>query len=241
MTDPITTHGFTPVPSDPAALFNLAKPTSKTTTPEPTPVSATPIPNSPLAQRIQKYARDHLPQPTYHHSLRVYHYGLAIKRYLFPEWNFCDETYFLTCMLHDIGTTEENLHATKLSFEFYGGFLALDVLRRDEGGEAVASRDQAESVAEAIIRHQDLRDIGSITAIGHLVQLATVFDNIGGHPELVHDDTVKDVIEHYPRLKWSSCFARTVGEEVQLKPWAHTTVLGDFQGKILGNPYNKFE
>ncbi|KAL3455721.1 hypothetical protein BJX64DRAFT_271814 [Aspergillus heterothallicus] len=236
-----TTYGFTPVPSDPTALFNTVN-LSSLPPPSFTPVSATPTPSTPLSHRIQSYAKSHLPLPTYNHSLRVYHYGLAIKRYAFPDWTFSDETYFLTCLLHDIGTTSENLRGTKLSFEFFGGYLALDVLQKDSTqGDAVAPREQAESVAEAIIRHQDLRDVGSITAVGQLVQLATIFDNVGNHAQLVHEDTVKDVIEHYPRLKWSSCFASTVDEEVRLKPWAHTTVLGDFKGLILGNPFNRYE
>ncbi|KAL3452756.1 hypothetical protein BJX65DRAFT_154212 [Aspergillus insuetus] len=242
---PEKTYGFTPVPSSPDTLFTTS-PILKSKVPPPCiPVSATPIPSTPLSQRIQAYAKSHLPEPTYNHSLRVYHYGLAIKRYAFPEWEFDDETYFLTCLLHDIGTTSENLRGTRLSFEFLGGYLALDVLQHDgvadEDGTVVAPRAQAESVAEAIIRHQDLRDVGSITAVGQLVQLATIFDNTGGHAHLIHEDTVKDVIEHYPRLKWSSCFASTVEEEVGLKPWAHTTVLGDFKGHILGNPLNRFE
>jgi cyanamide hydratase len=105
----------------------------------------------------------------------VYHYGLAIKKYRFPHWNFSDETYFLSCVLHDIGTTEENLHKTRLSFEFYGGFLALGVLQNAPSSDAVAPREQAESVAEAIIRHQDLCEVGTITAVGQLIQLATIF------------------------------------------------------------------
>jgi cyanamide hydratase len=102
---------------------------------------------------------------------------LAIKSHLFPSWAFTDETYFLTCLLHDIGSTEENLKSTKLSFEFYGGFLALDVLQNPQASapEAASPRDQAESVAEAIIRHQDLCETGKITAVGQLLQLATIF------------------------------------------------------------------
>lgn len=83
------------------------------------------------------------------------------------------ETYYLACLLHDIGTTEENLHATRLSFEFYGGYLALNLLQ-----EFGAPKDQAESVAEAIIRHQDLGDVGNITTVGQLIQLATLFGMI---------------------------------------------------------------
>lgn len=81
-----------------------------------------------------------------------------------------DETYLLTCLLHDIGTTDKNLTATLLSFEYYGGYLALDLLRK-----YAAPVEQAESVAEAIIRHQDLGESGKISSVGLLIQLATVF------------------------------------------------------------------
>lgn len=47
-----------------------------------------------------------------------------------------------------------------MSFEFFGGLKALEVLQNLQpffvgGGVAVAPKDQAESVAEAVIRHQD--------------------------------------------------------------------------------------
>ena len=82
-----------------------------------------------------------------------------------------DETYLLTCLLHDIGTTDKNLSATLLSFEFYGGYLALDLLSKS----LHAPISQAESVAEAIIRHQDPGESGKISSVGLLIQLATIF------------------------------------------------------------------
>ncbi|KAK2740460.1 hypothetical protein FQN57_006087 [Myotisia sp. PD_48] len=239
----IREYGFTAVPSSAAKLFDIAGLSSREP-PSAYPVSSTPVPETALARRIQAYARAHLAEPTFNHSMRVYHYGLAIKRYLFPDWAFSDETYFLTCMLHDIGTTKENLRATRMSFEFYGGILALNVLQHatdGNGASAVAPVAQAESISEAIIRHQDLCEIGKITAVGQLIQLATIFDNTGMHSEAVHSETIKDAVKHFPRLKWSSCFAATVREENQLKPWAHTTTLGEeeFPAKILGNKFNK--
>jgi cyanamide hydratase len=98
--------------------------------------------------------------------------GIAIARFSFPTWltpSFA-ETYFLTCLLHDIGTTDTNITATLMSFEFYGGMLALDLL-----GKEGAPKAQAESVAEAVMRHQDLGDTGTLSSIGALIQLATIF------------------------------------------------------------------
>ena len=39
---------------------------------------------------------------------------------------------------------------------------------------------QAESVAEAIIRHQDIGQDGKITTIGLLIQLATIYGTVSG-------------------------------------------------------------
>ncbi len=44
-------------------------------------------------------------------------------------------------------------------------------------------------MCEAIIRHQDLGTVGTITFLGQLIQLATIYDNVGGVPEIVHTDT----------------------------------------------------
>lgn len=180
MTDPIKEYGFSAVPASASTLLTSTPAYPKlNAAPIAIPVSDTPIPTTALAQRINTYARTHLPEPTYNHSLRVYHFGQAIKKYRFAsfaDWDFTDETYFLACVLHDIGTTDENLARTRLSFEFYGGFLALDILQQGgSSSEPVSTREQAESVAEAIIRHQDLCSVGKITAVGQLLQLATIF------------------------------------------------------------------
>jgi len=232
--DPVEAYGFTAVAASPSVLLATDRPP----TPAPfTPVTQTPIPSTALAKRIDAYAKAHLPEETYNHSLRVYHYGLAIKQYRFPTWSFTDETYFLSCLLHDIGTTEENLTGTKMSFEFYGGWLALDVLRKSESKEDAAPKDQAESVVEAIIRHQDLCEVGKITAVGQLLQLATIFDNTGSYADLVHRLTIEDVSKHFPRKRWCNCFVATIHRENSLKPWAHTTALGEeaFPSKVLAN------
>lgn len=173
--EPIKEYGFTPVDSSATKLLATDPPSAR---PEFISVAQTPIPSTALAQRINEYVKSRLPAPVYNHSLRVYHYGLAIKQYRFPEWQFSDETYFLACLLHDIATTDENLNATKLSFEFHGGLIALDVLQSAEAA-STAPKEQAESVAEAIIRHQDLCEKGKITAVGQLLQLATIFGECG--------------------------------------------------------------
>jgi cyanamide hydratase len=57
-----------------------------------------------------------------------------------------------------------------MSFEFQGGFIALNQLQAFGAPQA-----QAESVTEAIIRHQDPGETGTISRMGQLVQIATEF------------------------------------------------------------------
>jgi cyanamide hydratase len=131
------------------------------------------LPSDTLSKKVLAYATHHLPPKTLNHSLRVYLYGQAILNQHFPELlaqpQFL-ETYYVTCLLHDIGTSEENLDGTKMSFDFYGAIVALETLR-----EFGAEKDMAEAVCEAIIRHQDLGETGTITSLGGIIQLATVF------------------------------------------------------------------
>jgi cyanamide hydratase len=69
----------------------------------------------------------------------------------FPKWEYDNETYFLACLLHDIGTAERFLATTKMSFEFKGAIVARDLILARGGPE-----DQADGVCEAIVRHQDI-------------------------------------------------------------------------------------
>ena len=80
------------------------------------------------------------------------------------------ETYFLACMLHDIGTIPKNQTSTRLSFELWGAIRALQLLA-DFG----AQHDQAELVAEVINRHQDLGETGSVPAVLALLYFSTLF------------------------------------------------------------------
>ncbi|KAI4230226.1 MAG: hypothetical protein L6R36_000191 [Xanthoria steineri] len=230
MANAVKTYGWEAKPRDPSVILGGKK---NIKDPMPQTVASIKLPDSTLAASVLQYAATELSTPTFNHSMRVFYYGKAIHNQQFPEWHFTEETYLLACLLHDIGTTDKNISATKMSFEFYGGILALDLLSK----ELHAPIEQAESVAEAVFRHQDIGETGMITTIGQLLQLATIFDNMGGHKDLVHEDTIRDVTARYPRKKWSSCFAATIRKENGLKPWAHTTALGedDFPNGVQNN------
>lgn len=64
---------------------------------------------------------------------------------------------------------------------------------------------------------------------------------MGGNPHLVSKETIEDVVKAFPRRGWSGCFAKTIRKENGLKPWAHTTHLGerDFPEGVEGNELMK--
>ncbi|KAJ5794946.1 hypothetical protein N7457_001545 [Penicillium paradoxum] len=198
--------------------------------------------DDPTVAKTLKYAKGTLHHETFNHSMRVYFYGMSITKQQFPKQaaTLNPVTWALTCLLHDLGTAEENLTATRMSFDIYGGIKALSVLK-DFG----ASTDQAEAVAEAIIRHQDMGVDGTLTFIGQLIQLATTYDNTGIHPhvkdfgKMIHETTRAQINEAYPRLKWSTFFAGVIRKEEKIKPWCHSTHLVNFDNEIEGNTLMK--
>lgn len=61
-------------------------------------------------------------------------------------------------------------------------------------------------------------------------------DNVGLYAELVHPMTIEDVSRQFPRKGWSGCFAAILRKETEIKPWSHTTVLGEESfARVLGN------
>ena len=233
-------YGFTSLPAD-----------VKSPKPKPSPssmlVSSLNPPQTPLAKRVTEYVRSKLSPKTFNHSLRVYSYGLAIARECYPDWNLVpggplEETWYLTAMLHDIGTCDEFLTSTKLSYEFFAGIHAHELLQKPKmtgSSDGPAPKEQAESVAEAIIRHQDVQDKGKVTLITRLIHLGTLLDNIGANAEMVNEKTVENVVQAYPRKEWSSCFRDTVVAEKRAKPYAMVSRIEGFEDMIMGNELMK--
>ncbi|KAF2086546.1 cyanamide hydratase [Saccharata proteae CBS 121410] len=230
-----TPYGWHAVPRNPATILNNQP---RLHEPKPYTPADHPIPTTALATRARDHVSKLLPTETLNHSHRVYVYGMSIMSAQFPHWlssRWIDaETWYLTCLFHDIGTTSHNLRNTHMSFDFWGGIDALQTLK-----SWGAPQSQAESVAEAIIRHQDPGETGTITCMGLLVQMATEFDNMGHYEALVDRRTIESTVKEWPRRGWSGCFSKTIEEEMGLKPWAHSSAIEGFADMIKGNELMK--
>lgn len=221
-------YGFTKIPRNVKVATQAFKP--------PTSQSVVDLPSTPLAKFVLDYVTEELPPPVLLHSLRVFQYSVAIIKDQFPDWELEPEVVFVTSLLHDIATTEKNMLATQMSFEFYGGIISRELILKHTNG----NKPYADAVAEAIIRHQDLGDSGFITSLGLILQIATILDNVGLNTHLIHIDTLDAINKKYSREGWLSCFALAIDKENKEKPWGHTSALGvnDFRDNVLANKFN---
>ncbi|KAK4902171.1 hypothetical protein LTR27_001073 [Elasticomyces elasticus] len=227
MANSVHEHGWTAVPRSLDTLVASRKDPKPS---KPVNIEDITTPDSPLVQAVMKYAQARLPSEAFNHSMRVFYYGQVITSQHFPNWHYSAETYLLTALLHDIGTTAANQESTQLSFEFQGGIISLDLLK-----SLKAELSQAEAVAETIIRHQDIGDTGNVTTLTAVTHFATILDNAGLNGELVHEDTIKSVTAKYPRNAWTGCFASVVRRERELKPWSNTTRIEGFAEMVEAN------
>ncbi|KAF8249383.1 cyanamide hydratase, partial [Wilcoxina mikolae CBS 423.85] len=221
----------------PALPRNLSLLFPTPTHPPPIPLSSLPLPATRLSTDIASFARSVLPAPTFNHSMRVYLFGLAILHHHLPSITFTHESYYLLSLLHDLGTT---ISDTALSFEYSGALRAREQLL-SLGADVVL----ADSVCEAIIRHQDVflgdeaggDEGGKVTALTAVVHLATLFDNVGKFEGLVNKETVEETVREWPRLGWSGCFCEVLKKEGERKPWCHTSTIGveRFREEVKGN------
>jgi cyanamide hydratase len=161
--------------SDTCALLRarLTRPSEDST---PIDASTISLPEDPISQQLLVYARNSLSPQTLNHSLRIYLFGHVIASQHFPDLlrlkGFL-EAYYASCLLHDIGTTDSNIASSKMSFEFSGAIVAMNVLR-----EYGAAQDLVEQVGEVIIRHQDVGTTGTQTAVGALIHVTTLLGKL---------------------------------------------------------------
>lgn len=58
---------------------------------------------------------------------------------------------------------------------------------------------------------------------------------MGYQPYLLPKGVIEQVVKQFPRIKWSGCFAQTITDELEAKPWCHTSSMANFKEDVLGN------
>ena len=196
-------------------------------------------PSTPLSAAALSFAHSQLDPVMFNHSSRVYYIGQAMAQHLSqPEpgaYRVDDEAYYLTSLFHDLGCSPSHLRATRLSFEFHGALLSHHWIMQ----HSPHSQSLAAEVAEAIARHTNFVQ-GKMTTTGQLIQLSTTLDVIGANSGLIDRGTYGEIEAKWPRMAFNEHFAALMEEEMQVKPWSHTTAVQEefgFCAKIRGNSY----
>jgi cyanamide hydratase len=201
--------------------------------PKPFDIASVYIPSTSVAEKAVRYAHDKLDPAIFNHSNRVYYLGAVMVDDYLPQWKFDLDTYFLTSVLHDIGTAPSLQLTTALSFEYFGGIHAREKLL-----EFGAPNLQADEVAEGIIRHTDSHE-GNIRQNGYIIQMTTTMDVRSTNPQWFHPHTVNRVIEKFPRLGFNNVFADRMQVEFDEKPGCYlsTRDVPTYLKCVRNNPF----
>jgi cyanamide hydratase len=86
---------------------------------------------------------------------------------------------------------------------------------------------------------------GTITFLGQLIQLATLYDNVGVYEGIddfgswIDDRTRDNINTAFPRGGWCHAFACIIRKEEANKPWCHSTHIPQFDQKLEANALMK--
>ena len=139
-------------------------------------------------------------------------------------------------MLHDIGTCDDFITASRLIHELFAGLHAFDLLQNPwvTGGEGIAPREQAECRGS---HHQISGCAGQgksdtddqTNSLGDLVGQRRCCEGV--RPSRDHQERDTGVSS----AGWSGCFKRTVEKEKRLKPYAMVSRIKGFEEMIEKN------
>ncbi|CAI6596127.1 CBM_HP2_G0036370.mRNA.1.CDS.1 [Saccharomyces cerevisiae] len=79
----------------------------------PRPRAVVPPPNSETARLVREYAAKELTAPVLKPLFACFSIAVAIIRDQFPAWDLDQGSLYVTCLLHDIATTDKNMRATE--------------------------------------------------------------------------------------------------------------------------------
>ncbi|CAM6118855.1 unnamed protein product [Calypogeia fissa] len=179
--------------------------------PKPVSLSSIRVPDGELAEKATKFAYDSEEESIFNHSMRTFFFGEIIGKDQYPDWHWDSETFYLSCILHDVGLTTQRIDSSVLSFEYDGALEAHQFLMSNG-----CEKKSADIVFEAIARHTDVYPLGKRTE-GTLLSIGASLDIAGKHALLIHEESLRDVVVKYPRLDVATRGAELLIYEVEKK------------------------
>jgi cyanamide hydratase family protein with HD domain len=189
-----------------------------------------PIPDSELADQATRLVRDLSPTFLFNHGIRVFMFADAIGRH--NKLRYDREVVYLAAVMHDLGLISQ--FNGDGSFEVEGAAVARRFLL-----EHGLHEDKADLVHEAIALHAAVGKASNMAPEIALVHFGAGMDVVGFRSEDLSTDTVKHIVEAYPRHGFKKAFSDVLEDEVKRKPFSHMAGhLGlGFSRKIQSAPF----
>jgi cyanamide hydratase family protein with HD domain len=171
-----------------------------------------PVPDSEVASQATRLVRELSPIFLFNHAVRVFMFAEAIGRH--NNMKNDREVVYLAAVMHDLGLVPQfNGHG---SFEVEGAGVARRFLL-----ERGLPEDKADLVHEAIALHAAVGKASKMAPEIALVHFGAGMDVVGFRAEDVDTDTVRHVVDAYPRHGFKKAFAEVLQDEVRRKPSSH--------------------
>jgi cyanamide hydratase family protein with HD domain len=189
-----------------------------------------PIPDSALADQATRLVREVSPTFLFNHGVRVFMFADAIGRH--NNLKYDREVVYLAAVMHDLGLISQ--FNGNGSFEVDGaGVVRRFLLERG------LPEGRADLVHEAIALHAAVGKASKMAPEIALVHFGAGMDVVGFRAEDLSTDTVRHIVEAYPRHGFKKAFSEVLEDEVRRKPLSHMAGhmgLG-FSRKIQSAPF----
>lgn len=195
-------------------------------------VSELPIPDSELASQATRLVKSVSPAFLFNHGVRVFLFAEAIGRH--HKLHYDREVVYLAAVMHDLGLTP-HVQGPR-SFELEGAAVARRFLLK----HGIAAR-RADLVHEAIALHAAVGKATQGASEIALVHFGAGMDVVGFRAEDIAADTVRQIVQAYPREGFKQAFTTLLADEVGRKPSSHMAghmALG-FARKIRLAPFSE--
>ena len=171
-----------------------------------------PIPDSEWASQATRLVRELSPRFLFNHCVRTFMFADAIGRHNHLKYD--REVVYLAAVMHDLGLISQFNGSG--SFEVEGAGVARRFLL-----ERGLPERRADLVHEAIALHAAVGKASKMAPEIALVYFGAGMDVVGFRAEDVSTETVRHIVDAYPRQGFKKAFTDVLEDEVRRKPFSH--------------------
>lgn len=160
-------------------------------------------------------------QAIINHSWRCYFWGLAIAQH--KKWQFDDESFVISCLMHDLGLVDHLEAYACQCFTFESALRAENLCLKHH-----YPKDKMENISNAICLHMNGHLDESNQKISKealLLQKAASCDVIGTDLSVCSSLYKNDVLTQYPRLQFNLEMRKLIKIETQRNPHSRTALI----------------